>query len=93
MDITQLLPNLKEPSLIIMDNAPYHSWLFQKMPTTTWKKADIQKWLKENDIPFSESDYRVDLLNLVKQHNKPKRYVVDEFLNTHGLRTTDTLTR
>ncbi|KAJ8913779.1 hypothetical protein NQ315_002685 [Exocentrus adspersus] len=30
----KLLPNLEEPSLIIMDNAPYHSALAEKLPTT-----------------------------------------------------------
>jgi hypothetical protein len=31
--LTQLLPNLEEPSVIVMDNVPYHSVLLEKPPT------------------------------------------------------------
>jgi hypothetical protein len=38
--LTQLLPNLEEPSVIIMDNAPYHSVLLEKPPTQLEKGCD-----------------------------------------------------
>jgi hypothetical protein len=31
--LTQLLPNLEEPSVIVMDNAPYYSVLLEKPPS------------------------------------------------------------
>jgi transposase len=31
--LNQLFPNLKEPSVIIMDNARYHNVLLEKLPT------------------------------------------------------------
>ena len=48
----QLLPNLEEPSLILMDNASYHTRQLNKQPTCQWKKHDIAEWLTENNIPF-----------------------------------------
>ncbi|KAB0804249.1 hypothetical protein PPYR_01219 [Photinus pyralis] len=37
------LPNLTEPSLIIMDNAAYHSRVVEKMPSSSWRKEELQK--------------------------------------------------
>lgn len=44
----QLQPNLEELSIIVMDNAPYHSKLIEKIPTTSWNKTEIKEFLKEN---------------------------------------------
>lgn len=40
---TQLLPSLPEPSVIVLDNAPYHSQLTEERccPTTATKEADL----------------------------------------------------
>lgn len=34
----ELLNSLKEPSVIVLDNAPYHSQIANKQPNTGWKK-------------------------------------------------------
>lgn len=39
---TQLLPNLEEPSAIVMDNASYHSVQLDKCPNSTTRKAEIK---------------------------------------------------
>jgi hypothetical protein len=39
----ELLNNLEEPSVIVMDNASYHSTLVENYPKSNWKKADVQK--------------------------------------------------
>ncbi|KAF0701571.1 DDE 3 domain-containing protein [Aphis craccivora] len=36
-----VLPRLKDNTVIIMDNAPYHSVKLEKCPTSNWRKADI----------------------------------------------------
>ncbi|KAE9524419.1 hypothetical protein AGLY_015140 [Aphis glycines] len=41
-----VLPLLKDNSVIVMDNAPYHSVKTEQSPTTSWKKADIIQWLE-----------------------------------------------
>lgn len=49
----QLLPNLHEPSLIIMDNAAYHKTIPESAPNPTrMRKADILSKLVELKLPF-----------------------------------------
>lgn len=64
----QLLENLSEPSLIIMDNAPYHSMLLNKIPNGSWTKAALQEWLTNNDIEFSTQMLKSELLRIVTQY-------------------------
>lgn len=75
--IEKLIPNLHEPSLIVMDNAPYHSVLLEKQPGSSWKKADICDWLNKNNIPYEASMLKSELLQLAKEHKKPKLYMID----------------
>ena len=44
---TSLLPSLSEPSVLVLDNAPYHSMLTDegRCPTSATKKADLVNWL------------------------------------------------
>ncbi|KAB0800354.1 hypothetical protein PPYR_06094 [Photinus pyralis] len=51
---TQLVPNLPEKSLIIMDNASYHSGLLEKIPTKSWTKQRMIEWLGEKNIGYPE---------------------------------------
>ncbi|KAE9523404.1 hypothetical protein AGLY_015956 [Aphis glycines] len=44
----QMLQHLEEPSVIVMDNAPYHSVLAENYP-----KANVQKWLYEKGVEYS----------------------------------------
>ncbi|CAK1580194.1 unnamed protein product [Parnassius mnemosyne] len=80
-----LLTNLNEPSTIIMDNAPYHSVQISKPPTSSSKKADIVKWLNDNNIVADMSMLKVELLHLVaiKKPARPK-YVLDEMAKEAG---------
>ena len=38
----KLLPNLEEPSAIVLDNASYHSMRADRFPTSNSRKTDIQ---------------------------------------------------
>ncbi|XP_037518299.1 uncharacterized protein LOC119395080 [Rhipicephalus sanguineus] len=49
-DVLQKLP---AGSVIVLDNAPYHSRREEKLPTTSWKKENIQEWLNSKDIAYS----------------------------------------
>lgn len=66
--VEQLLPNIKPRSVIVMDNASYHSAQVEKVPSSSSRKADIQCWLKSKSIPFSDDQLKSELLQLVKQH-------------------------
>ena len=51
----QLIPNLNPNSVLVIDNAPYHNKQVNPVPTSSWKKQDMQKWLTDNGIPYCES--------------------------------------
>jgi transposase len=74
----QLLQSLSEPSIIILDNASYHSRISKKQPTSSWTKGNIVNWLKENNIQFPEKSFKVELLNIARNNRKEKEYIVDE---------------
>ena len=48
----RLLPNIPPGTVVVIDNAPYHSVTTDetKAPTASRKNKDIQSWLKENGI-------------------------------------------
>lgn len=70
----QLLHNLEEPSIIVMDNAPYHSALKGDYPKSNWRKANIQEWLTEKNIKFNPlatlPELRQKVRNLIPQKKK-----------------------
>lgn len=80
----QLLPSLEEPSVIIMDNAPYHSALLEKVPNTSWNKCDIQEWLSKRNVPFFNHEFKAELLERVAPFKKEKKYELDELALQFG---------
>ena len=85
-----VLPNLKDKSIVVIDNAKYHSRQTDesKAPTTSWKKDDIRTWLTKKGIQFESSDTRPILLARSKELVVPKKYVLEEstakFCETHS---------
>lgn len=82
----QLLPNIPPESVIIMDNASYHSMKSHKIPTMSSLKRDMQQWLLDHDISFTNSMIKVQLFALIKQHSHkyPSSYVIDDIAEQHG---------
>lgn len=82
---TQLLPNIPVDSLIILDNAPYHNTLTEEtFPQADSKKADLQQWLVERNIPFEEWLLKPALYELCRQHAPAPKYVIDDLAATFG---------
>lgn len=76
---TNMLTSLSEPSVIVMDNAPYHSMLLDKPPSNSEKKANLVAWLQKNGVDASMTMLKGDLIRLMDIHRpKQKRYVIDE---------------
>lgn len=75
---------LEEPSLIILDNASYHTKVLHPIPNTRWLKKDIQDWLTKNNIDYSQSDIIEELLRRVKLSQPKKIYEVDQLANEYG---------
>lgn len=70
--VTQLLPGLKKPSLIIINNAPYHSKNLNKMPNSVWIKDSIKNWFNHNNIKFSKNMLKAELLQIAINNRKKK---------------------
>lgn len=82
--IEKLLPNLHEDTIIVMDNAPYHSICINKCPNLNTKKGDMQKWLTENNIEYNEGFTKPQLYELIKRHKPAPEYEIDNLLKNHG---------
>jgi hypothetical protein len=54
----QLMPALKNPILVVLDNASYHNVKIEDAvcPKFSQKKFVLQKYLTQHNIPFSATD-------------------------------------
>lgn len=82
-----LLPNLEKPSIIVMDNAKYHSRVLDKPPTLNSRKSELLEWLRTHGVSFQVDMKKAELLELVRL-NKPQfpKYVIDELAKQKGHR-------
>ena len=76
---------LKPNSVIIIDNASYHSRNAEGFPMSKWRKAQFQLWLTENKIPFKPDALRSELRTLCKKYRTDKTSkVIDNIAKKHG---------
>ena len=76
---------LKPNSLIVTDNASYHSQNSEDYPISKWRKVQFQKWLSENNISFSPDALRSELWILYKRHRVEKTSkIVQEITKKYG---------
>jgi transposase len=74
-----LIPVLPRGATIVMDNAPYHSRVKDKAPTSSSTKAVMIEWLKKRGIPFPNDLKRPELYELVRLHKPPlPTYEIDD---------------
>ncbi|XP_037523226.1 uncharacterized protein LOC119400246 [Rhipicephalus sanguineus] len=60
------------------DNAPYHSRREEKLPTTAWKKEEIQEWLTSKNITYGKRMIKKQLLDLIASvKSRFLSYIVD----------------
>ena len=50
----QLMLNIQPNTLIVIDNASYHSRRLEAVPTTNIRKGEMQDWLTAHNIQFQE---------------------------------------
>ena len=53
--------NVSQGSLIVIDNAPYHSRNDETYPVSKWKKQQYIDWLKSKDIAIPKKILRAEL--------------------------------
>ena len=65
----QLMPALKNPGLVVLDNASYHNVKTEDTvcPNFSLKKAVLQNYLTQHNIPFSATDTKKALYENIKQ--------------------------
>ena len=65
---TQLMAALKNPSLVVLDNASYHNVKSEDTvcPNFSQKKAVLQNNLTQHNIPFSATDTNKVLYEKIK---------------------------
>ncbi|XP_066958856.1 uncharacterized protein [Macrobrachium rosenbergii] len=83
---TQLLPLLEEPSVLVMDNAPYHSIMTEesRCPATATRKSDLIEWLQRRNISFPQHATRPELLYICRQNRPEPEYKVDSTIREWG---------
>jgi hypothetical protein len=74
----KLLENISVKSVIVMDNASYHSCKSEKCPNSSTRKADIHAWLTKHNIPFDKKLLRPELLALAKANKPEPQYIIDD---------------
>lgn len=76
----KFIPNLTRNSLIIMDNAPYHSMLKE----FSGKKQIFFNRYKSITLLVNQAESKNKLLQIAKDNKKEKIYIVDELLKERG---------
>jgi transposase len=81
----QLMPALKNPSLVVLDNASYHMVKTEDTvcPNFSQKKAVLQSYRTQHNIPFSATDTKKVLYEKIKQEKTPVVYKTDKIANLH----------
>lgn len=64
----ELLPNVPPGTVIVMDNAPYHSRSLA--PTSKTPAAEVKAWLRRHNIPFEEDALVRVVRGLAKMYKK-----------------------
>lgn len=83
--IEQLLPNIPKNSIIVMDNASYHNTVEENsFPKSNTVKGYLQKWLDNNEIPWSQDLLKAELYALCKLHQPKPEYKIDKIAEAAG---------
>ncbi|XP_026319497.1 uncharacterized protein LOC113229996 [Hyposmocoma kahamanoa] len=81
-----ILPRLKENSVLVLDNAPYHSRKLEQTPSSAWRKSNIQEWMKSKNITFEDSMVKAELLEIVnKEKSNYQQLAVEKLAAEHGV--------
>lgn len=69
---------------IHMDGAKYHLRNLNPVPTTAWRKHEIQEWLTQHEVSWDQAMLKAELLALAKQLNLPKDYACVHIAANYG---------
>ena len=82
----QMIDLIPQGSIIVMDNASYHSRLSEKLPTNAWRKQNIIEWLTSKNITFPKDAIKIELMAVARENKRRyKRYVIDDMAANKGI--------
>ncbi|XP_066596594.1 uncharacterized protein [Prorops nasuta] len=82
---TYVLPALDQNSVIVMDNAPYHSVKTEKIPNMSWTIKAIVEWIEGKGIEIGADMVKAELLQIVqKEKHLYNNYVIDKLAKKYN---------
>ena len=81
---TKLLTNVPPNSLIVMDNASYHSRRSDPVPVKSWTKQKMQDWLQAKGVEFPTNALKAELYSIIQRLKPTPPYVVDDMAAAAG---------
>jgi hypothetical protein len=83
--IKKLLPNFPPSSVVVLDNAPYHSVQVDKVPSKYSVKSEMISWLERQGVFCDPTMRKGQLYDLILTRKpKEKTFKTDHLLNGHG---------
>jgi transposase len=83
--VENMLQNIPPESVIVMDNAPYHSVLAEKIPTKYSTKLHMIQFLRNRGVHCDEGMRKEHLFQIIELHRpREKQYKIDQFLSSKG---------
>ncbi|GBP36407.1 hypothetical protein EVAR_87986_1 [Eumeta japonica] len=80
----KLTPNLPPQSIVVMDNAPYHSVVVNKTPTMSTTKAEMQNWIVSKGLSYLPTMVKAQLFEIIQEHKERPVYEADSLLEQYG---------
>ena len=79
-----MIPNLHQPSIIIMDNASYHKGYLDQYPKSNAKKAEFVAFCTAKNIDFDRRDTRPILRDKIRAYKKTQKMACELIAEEHG---------
>lgn len=80
----KLIPDLPPNSLVVMDNAPYHTVKLNKAPTKSSTKLQMQNWITNKGLACLPTMLKAELYQIIKEHKEAPIYEADQLSTSHG---------
>ena len=84
--LSEVLPNLPPNTLVVYDNASYHSKKIENCtPKSSWRKAQLIEWLDEKNVKYPPKAKKPELWQLARaKAAEEPRYRVDDMIREAG---------
>lgn len=82
----EMIKFLPASSVVVMDNASYHSRRAEKTPTSSWRKQELIDWLTAKGIAFEANLIKKELLAIANLHKtRFIKYAVEDIAEKYNI--------